>query len=522
MKSPRPVGPLTLAAALSFVAVAPANTAYAAPSSASTVIPLFRIGLDFPEPNLDPTKNYEAHWLNELSLDGLENLGPQGQIEPNLATSVTEPNPVTYVYHLRHDVKFWDGDPLTATDVAFSLNYYRSPGSAVSFEFSPVKTITASGPYTVVVTLPQPDAAWAYTPAEGLGIFEKKFYMEHKASFGQPGTLVMGSGPWEIDSLDPTTGAELSANPDWWGGKVPVDKITYKFFSNETSLALAFRAGEVDLDPLIEDAKTFASTSGATLMNSPSCLDGIFGMNTAAAPWSDVDVRQAVAYALDRTDIIAANGGYAVPDYTLIPAPALRTIASQDQVNSLLQSVNTYQYSIANAAHELAQSAYPHGFSAPFLVWSYGNSVNVAQVIVSELSKIGINLGLKVVPLAQYSANLDGPAAQRDAYLGLNGCTNPDVSGYDFLLAAGNSTNWQPAAFGQLLSAGTATTEPSKRLAIFSKVLGDLSAAVPLVPLYLTDFSIALSNKYVAPGSFWQVDFGPFALDIRSNTTGGA
>jgi peptide/nickel transport system substrate-binding protein len=255
------------------------------------------------------------------------------------------------------------------------------------------------------------------------------------------------------------------------------------------------------------------------LINSPSCLDGIFGMNTAAAPWSDVHVRQAVAYALDRTDIIAANGGYALPDYTLIPAPALQTIASQDQVNSLLQSVNTYQYSVAYADRELAQSAYPHGFSAPFLVWSYGNSVNVAQVLVSELSKIGINLGLKVVPLTQYSANLDGPAAQRDAYLGLNGCTNPDVSGYDFLLTAGNSTNWQPAAFEQLLSAGTATTEPSKRLAIFSKVLGDLSAAVPLLPLYLTDFSIALSNRYVVPSTFWQVDFGPFALDIRSNAT---
>jgi peptide/nickel transport system substrate-binding protein len=326
----------------------------------------------------------------------------------------------------------------------------------------------------------------------------------------------MGSGPWEVTSLDPTTGAQLTANPDWWGGEVPVQQIQYKFFATETSLALAFRAGAVDIDPLIEDSKTFASTSGARLLSSTSCLDGLLWLNTAAAPWSDVHVRQAVAYAIDRPEIVAANGGYAVPDYSLIPPQAFQSIASPAQIASVFKGINLYRYNLSMAKREMAESAYPHGFNAPFLVWSYGTSVDVAQVIVSELAKIGINLRLEVVPLSTLNANQSGPQSKIDASLGLNGCTNPDVSGYDFLITTGNISGYDPAAFEQLLNAGVATSVPGRRLAIFAQVLKELASEVPVVPLYLTDFSIALSSNFTGPDSFWQVDFGPFALDLKA------
>ena len=113
-----------------------------------------------------------------------------------------------------------------------------------------------------------PDASWQWTPAYNGEIFETKFAEDHKGTFGKPGVLVMGTGPWIVDSLDPTTGAEFSANPHWWGGKVPIQHISYKIFATETTLALAIRAGEVDLDPLIVDPKSFEATSGAKIVRS--------------------------------------------------------------------------------------------------------------------------------------------------------------------------------------------------------------------------------------------------------------
>jgi peptide/nickel transport system substrate-binding protein len=222
----------------------------AAASASSGTVTLLRVGTNFPEPTLNAAKNPYASWVTGLNFETLlSQVGPNNQLEPNLATSWHQTSPDTYVYHLRHGVKFWDGDEMTSADVAFSLNFWRSAGSAIAYQFVGVKSIVPSGPYSVVVTLTQPNAARQYAPAQG-GIFQMKFFEAHKATFGNPGTLVMGTGPWEIDDFDPTTGAEMSANPDWWGGRVPFEHISVQFCSNETTLELAMRAGERATRPI--------------------------------------------------------------------------------------------------------------------------------------------------------------------------------------------------------------------------------------------------------------------------------
>ncbi len=513
-----------LAAALSAGAIQTASAASAGGSGGSGTVPTLRVGTTFPESTLDITKNTGAYVIDDLALDTLVNLGAQAQVEPGLATSVTQPNPLTYLYHLRHGVKFWDGDPLTATDVAYSLNYYRSWTSHIAYEFPAVKSIVADGAYTVVVSLPGPDPAWQYTPGlAGLGIFEAKFAQAHMSTFGQPGTLIMGSGPWEIDSLDPTSGAELSANPDWWGGTVRIQHISVKFFSSETSLALAFRAGEVDLDPNITDAQSFAATAGAKLLNAPSCQDGFFTMNTQTAPWSDIHVRRAVAYALDRANIITAAGGYASPLYTFIPPAALRTVGSQSQVDHLLSTINLYSYNLAKAKQEMAESAYPHRVKTTFWVPSGGTAVNVAQVIDAELQKIGIDAQLKVVTEAQQESNGTGPASDRSTYFWEGGCINPDVSGYDFYLGSWdlkqgqwNVANWAPPEVDKLLTTGSTTSNQGQRFTMFSQVVQQMSIDVPYVPLYLHDFSIAVSKNFRVPGyNYWYFLDDNYGLDIE-------
>ncbi len=514
-----------VAAAASGCTAASHSAASAHTSGANATIPLLRVGTTFPLSTLDTTKNDTAYVVDDLALETLVNVGPQAQVEPNLATSVTQPNPVTYVYHLRQGVKFWDGDPLTATDVAFSLNYYRAPGSAVAKQFPAVKSIEATSPDTVVVTLPGPDPAWKYAPAMyGVGIFEAKFFEEHKATFGKPGTLVMGTGPWEVDSLDPTIGAQLSANPHWWGGQVPIKHISVTEYSTETSLALAFRAGEVDLAPEITDAKTFAATSGANLLSTPSCQTGYLSMNTLTAPWNDVHVRRAAAYALNRSDIIAAEGGYATPLYTFIPPAALETVASQSQVSHLLGSLNLYPYNLTRARQEMAESAYPHGVSTTILAFPYGNDVNVAQVVAADLQKIGINAQIEEPTFADAVANLTGPARQRATSIIPGGCINPDVSGYDFCLGSSNAqpgewntAEYTPMEVNRWLTEGTTTDNSAIRFEAFSDIVTQMSVDEPYVPLYLHEVSIALSNKFTYPGyNYWFFLNDNYALGVKA------
>jgi peptide/nickel transport system substrate-binding protein len=361
----------------------------------------------------------------------------------------------------------------------------------------------------------------------GTPIFEKSFAEAHKATLGNPGVLIQGTGPWKIDSLDPTKGAQLSANPHWWGGRVPIQHISVTFFSSETSEALAFRAGEIELDPAIVNPRSFAATSGAKLLTTPGCGGGLFSMNTMAAPWNDVHVRRAVAYALNRPAIIAANGGYASPDYTLIPPQALRTLASPAQVNSLLQALPLYQYDVAKGRQEMAESKYPHGFSTTLQEYTgLGEAINESQVIAADLHQIGINVQVKPNSLNGWYA-LQGPSVQaskRPSYFTLWGCTSPDVSGtFSYLLGSwnlkpggSNDASYAPADVDTLINAGIATMDPGRRFAAYSKLLQRLAGDIPYVPLYVADYSIALSSRFTYSGlNYYSLVYSNYALSIR-------
>ncbi len=507
-------------------AIVPAtSSSFALAANSTATIPLLRVGTTFPEPNLDLAKNYAASMIDNVTLEALLKIGPQGQLEPELATSWSQTNPLTYVYHVRHGVRFWDGDAMTAADVAYSLNYERAPTSQVSFGYpTTVKSITADGPYTVVVTLTKPNAAWNYDVAYAgtAGIFEMKFAQEHKGTFGEPGVFVMGTGPWEVDILDPTRGAELSANPDWWGGTVPIEHISFTFFSNETSEALAFRAGEIDLVNSITDPRSFSHTAGAGLLTAPSCWSGFFIFNTQVAPWNDVHVRRAAAYALDRTAVIAANGGYASPNYTLIPPMMLRSIAPQSQVNALLSSIDLYKYDLAKARSEMAESCYPHGTNTTIVAYSYSSVVNISQVVAADLSKIGINAKLKVVSLTAYEAMATGPMSRRLSGFTQSGCDTPDPSWYTLDLDSsgiqdGNdAANYTSAMVDKLIATGNGSSSSATRFAAYSGILRQLAVDVPYVPLYVQDIGLALSPRFTDPTySQWAI-VGDYAMGVKA------
>jgi peptide/nickel transport system substrate-binding protein len=490
------------------------------------VIPLLREGVVGSIPTATVTKDNYASSIDFISCDTLMRYASDGRLVPDLATSVAQPNDVTYIYQIRHFVKFWDGSTLTAADVAFSLNLERAPGSPWAFFFPSVKSVTATSPYEVTIKLSYPNATWPGDLPGGF-VFEKKFAQEHAATFGQPGTLIMCSGPWEVDSLDPTTGAQFSANPDWWGGRVPVERISLTTFANETSLALAMRAGEIDVDTGVATPKAFASTAGSrvALLSVPSpAFIGSFTMNTQVAPWNDVHVRRAVAYVLDRANIITAQGGYAVPSYTLIPAQSLLTIASEGPIDALLKSLDVYPHSVAKAKQEMAASAYPHGAKTTIVVWT-PSAVNPAEVIVSELHQIGINAQLQVLTFAQWLTRATGPANERPAMYTTWSVANGDPNSYMSLLGTSNLARGQfnvadyaPPGLDELIQAGVSTDNDPKRFAAYAAILKRLSLDVPYVGLFDGDSVVAASKSFSWPSygaysteGFWPLDIGPTA-----------
>src|SRR5262249_40341331 len=148
-------------------------------------------------------------------------------------------------------------------------------------------------------------------------------------------------------------------NDQYWGGRQSIRRISLKFFSDETSEAVAMRSGDIDV-AFPNNGRTFAATSGLKVTTQPTCSIGLLSMNTNVAPWSDVHVRRAVAYAVNRAGIASALGGDVNAEQFLVPKQMWgATGVSAADLNKLYASLPTYPYNLAKAKQELAQSKYP-------------------------------------------------------------------------------------------------------------------------------------------------------------------
>jgi peptide/nickel transport system substrate-binding protein len=497
-----------LVAALVFAGIAGASRAASGSHEHSAVIPLFVMATDSPPTGatLDPAQMYNQITASPI-FEGLLKLSPDGKLLPNLAQSVATPKPGTYVFHLRHDVKFWDGNTMTSADVVTSLQHEAEPKASSSSEFTNVKSFVANDPYTVTITLKHPDAGFEQGLAWQAMIFEKAFYEAHKATFGLASTLVMATGPWQITQFDENSGATFMANPHYWGGPVNIQKIELKYFSDQTSEALAFRTGAIDV-AFPTQGTAFASASGAKLRSTPATSLGIFGMNTKMGPWSDVHVRRAVAYALDRPALVKALGNPAFPVSTIIPPSALLTLGTQAQVNAALKDVPQYPYSIAKAKAELAKSKYPHGFTS-YTDTTRGSvaSAPVSEAIAGMLAKIGINLNVRIIAGTPWINELVGPKKFADTFTTFN-IGSPDPSGFPGYILGSKQTpsggwnwaNYGPPTMDKLLAEASGASDSSKRLTLYGQILKMVGEDVPYISILNQDYNMALSSKFSWPG----------------------
>ena len=251
-------------------------------------------------------------------------------------------------------------------------------------------------------------------------------------------------------------------------------------------------------------------------------------MNTLTAPWNNIHVREAVAYALDKPGLISANGGYASPVSTLITPRMLEKLGSPAQVSTALSSLPTYSYNLAKAKQQMAESPYPNGVNVTLATQNTPSYVNVSQAIVSQLAAIGIHATLDVQQVAAWTAQFTGGnrTAIPSQYV-TNGADSLDPGeGFNYFIGSANATsgnwngtNWSTPAVDKLIAEGFTTTTSAARLNVYKQLLAQFADNVPFVPLFLDDGTVALSSQYTWPSfdSFY-LEAWPWALGIESKS----
>lgn len=462
--------------------------------------------------NIDPALG-TALQVNSYANEFLMKLSPTGEVLPNIAESVEQADDITYIYTLRDDVTFSNGKALTADDVVASLNYLRDPEFSESWRYAAIEGIEAKDDRTVVVTLVAPTSSFQYVLAMNGYIFDADHQAESGDNFGKPSAGIIGTGPYVIEKIDATNGVTtFVANENYWGGKPEMEKITLTAFADENSEALAFRTGAIDL-AFPTDVRTFETTADADVTSVPGTKLGMFIMNNTVDPWSDVHVRRAVAYAINKDDIINVMGGTAEPVSTLIAPAQLLSVASQEEVDELIDSLPSYDFDLDKAKAELAQSAYPDGFTAKMVTANFGGFAETSQAIAGQLKEIGIDLEVVVQSKAEYSTIYSLPHADTPVWYTAFNNNTPDPGGMPRLaldsaateIGMNNFADYVNPEVDRLIKAADATIDPAERFEAYGQILAIIAEDMPYVPLY------AGNNNVVLSGNFEWADFNAFS-----------
>ncbi len=469
------------------------------------------------------TPEGEIFAVESLAVQSLMEFEPDGKVKPGLASSVDQPNPATYVYHLRA-VKFSDGTPMTAADVVFSLD--RNIDGKESWDKSyweDVASITARNSSTVVVKLKHPSPIFQSIVAFSGRVIERAAAEKAgEKALGTPGHMLIGTGPWKLDSYTPDVSVVLSQNPYWTGPRPPAEKITIDIFKTEAAAALAMRSGAIDGVDTYAVPKEFAGIPGTHQLRAPGLSNVMVTLNTDHPPFNDIHVRRAIAYATNTEGMIHAlyPGGDAIQDHTIMPNDLFDNLGSKSEVKQMLESLPQYDFNLAKARQELMKSVYPHGFSTSIEVIS-GNEAqdSAAQIMATDLQEIGIKATVdELTPeqaLAWNTGKLHFILSRWEAEY-------PDPEAYMSLILAPsqigslNEASYRNSEVDKLRSESVETLSKPKRMQLIGRLLRTVNNEAPYRSLFTILTLAAISEKYVYPGfSYWTQIFTPWALNVK-------
>jgi peptide/nickel transport system substrate-binding protein len=467
------------------------------PGSGSSSAPsggTLTVGSSVAPPTLDLTSNPAAaidEVLDYNVYQHLVQLAPNGQVVPVLAKSYAWSNGnKTVTFTLQPGVTFSNGDPLTAADVVFSLNRVIAPKSTYPYAalMGKVTSVTAPSSDTVQVTLSAPNNEWLYQ----LAAYSNGVVLDPKA-VGTIATKPVGTGPYTITSFVQNYSVSLGVNPHYWSTKPSLNSVTFRYFTDSSAENSALESGQIQvIDDLANppDVKQFDSNPAFKIIHGPTSGKIQLTLNNGTGPLKNVQVRQAISYALDKSAILSTVGaGYG-------------TVIGSDTVPGdpwySASYAQTYSYNPAKAKQLLAQAGYPNGFSTTLTIPPYGYAESAGPLVAAELGAVGIKVTIKDIQWPLWLSQVF-TARNFDMTI-IDHVEARDIGNYEIPTYYWNYAKTSQVA--ALLAAGDAAPTQAGQTAKYTQVLQMITADAANAWLYNPD-QITVAAKDVAglPGS---------------------
>ncbi|MBN1121816.1 MAG: ABC transporter substrate-binding protein [Anaerolineae bacterium] len=417
------------------------------------------VGLSEDYDSLDPSRAYEpgGSLIHHSVYDTLVTFPSDSvsEILPNLAANWDiSDDGLVYTFYLRDDVTFSNGDPLSAEDVVFSFNRMKNLKDNPSFLADTIASVEAADDLTFVMTLVQPDPAiLAKLIFDAFSIVNAEQVMAQGGSAEENAAEVdtaeawflnnsAGTGPYMVQSYDPTVQTVLVKNPNYWGDEVYFDRVIVLNLPETSTQKLMLEAGDIDIamDVIADQLPSFESNPAIEVFSAQSETLIFLLCNQdpeIGGPMSNPLVQKALRYTVNYEELRFLSGEGADNPAAMVP---IGFAGAMDPSEGLDQDLDM-------ARGLLAEADYADGFEID-LEYPDFNYIGtefgiVAQKVQADLAQVGITA--RLVP-QEFQVSLD---AYRNGEQGFSlWLWNPDYRdtlGYvEFLPGGvvGNRANW--------------------------------------------------------------------------------
>ncbi len=347
----------------------------------------------------------------------------------------------TWTFNLREGVKFHDGSDFNAEAVVFNVNRwwdpdfefgYRDSGSLYEIwtdlfggfkgdEASTLVDVRAVDDLTVEFEIAEPFAAFPAAISSAYFGIASPTAIQESPSYGSPSGKAVGTGPFVFDSWISGDRVTFTKFEDYWEEGTPkVDQLVFSFVEDPAARLAQLRAGTLDftVDLTPDQLTEIESDPALEAVYRPSFNVGYLGLNPSYEPLAKKEVRQAIAQAINKPEIVKAFwGDLGETDGHFVP-PSLEAFRDN--------AVSDYKYDVEAAKSAIAEAGYPDGFdldmwympvSRPY----FPNPKPIAEAFAAELSQIGINVNLQTKDWGAYLADRNVAPGFQSFMLGWTG-----------------------------------------------------------------------------------------------------
>ena len=473
----------SLVALLAAIALAGATPPALAGKSNNTLI----YASDSEPENVSPYHNNlrEGVIIARHVFDNLIYRDPEtGKYMPQLATSWTWGDPKTLDLTIRKGVTFHNGDPLTADDVVFTLNYVVSPDAKVVTKQNVnwIKSAEKIGEDKVRIHLVGPFPAAIEYLAGPVPIYPANYFK--KVGLDGFAKAPIGSGPYKVTAVIPGKGVSMEKNTHYWQGsplgQPSIGKLEFRVIPDAETRLAELMTGGVDWIWRVpqDQAKQLKSAPDITVLSAETMRVGFLqfdalGRTPGAVPFKDVRVRQAVSYAIDRKAMLdnLVGGG----------ARIMHSACFIDQFGCTDKGVPRYEYNLAKAKELLKEAGYPNGFKTELYAY---REREFAEAVIGYLRAVGIDARLNYL---KYAAMRDANRAGKApiTYYTWGSFSVADASAFTGVWFKGDADDSaHDPEIKKLLDDADTSVDTDKRLKTYQVALKEIAEKAYLFPLF--------------------------------------